>query len=152
MLYYEDLSVDHVDRSDTTYLVTEEEIREMGERWDPQPFHTDPQAAASSVFGGLVASTVHLFAITVHLGMNASPPAAISSLGFRTMDNHAPARPGDQLSFRSTVVAARLSESRPGAGIVTFRSELMNQRDELVFSFENSALIECRPGQPGSHQ
>ena len=39
------------------YLVTEEEIIEFGQRWDPQPFHTDPEAARQSHFGGLVASS-----------------------------------------------------------------------------------------------
>ena len=100
-----------------------------------------------------MASTVHLFAISIRLGIYATPVAVVSALGFRNLDNHAPARPGDELSARSTVVAARLSRSRPGVGVVTNRFELINQRDEPVFSFEPSALIECRPpGQTGSHQ
>ncbi len=125
------------------YLVTEEEIREVGERWDPQPFHVDPVAAAESVFGGLVASSVHLFAICTCLGVAAEPTAAVSSLGFRTVENHAPVRPGDELSSRSTVLASRLSRSRPGLGVVDTRMQLLNQRGELVFSYENAALIQC---------
>ena len=150
MKYFEDFTVGQVDRFGPTYLVTEEEIQQMGERWDPQPFHTDPVAASASVFGGLVASSVHLFAIATYLGhqeaaARADPVAAVSSLGFRSMDNHAPARPGDVLAEQRTVKAARLSKSRPGLGILTNLVELMNQRDELVFSFENAALYECRP-------
>lgn len=147
MKYYEDCTVGAVDRYGT-YLVTEEEIREMGEQWDPQPFHVDPVAAEASVFGGLVASTVHLFAIATRLGHEGlpEPMAAVSSLGLRSMDNHAPVRPGDVLSASRTVIEARLSQSRPGLGVVTNRAELTNQRGEPVFSFEIALLVQCRPG------
>ena len=152
MLYFEDFAVGQVDRRPTTHLVTEAEIREMGERWDPQPFHVDPVAAEVSVFGGLVASTVHLFAIVTllgHLGRE-EPVAAVSSLGLRRMDNHAPARPGDVLSASATVIEARRSQSRPGLGVLTNRAELTNQRGELVFSFEIAYLLQCRPeDEPG---
>jgi acyl dehydratase len=56
MQYYEDLEPGTTTRGTLEYLVTEEEILEMGRRWDPQPFHTDPVAAEDSPFGGLVAS------------------------------------------------------------------------------------------------
>jgi hypothetical protein len=48
--YLEDLTVGEVQVFDATWLVTEEEIREVGERWAPQPFHIDPEAAAHSPF------------------------------------------------------------------------------------------------------
>lgn len=142
--FYEDLEVGATSRSPLTYLVTEEEIREVGERWDPQPFHVDPEAAAASPFGGLVASTVHLFAIAVSLGVKGDPTAAVSSLGMTNFVNHSPARPGDELSLLGTVTDRRLSASKPGLGIVHFRGELSNQRGEIVFSYENAALIRCR--------
>ena len=76
-------------------------------------------------------------------GCTRNRQAAVSSLGFRTMDNHAPARPGDELSACSTVLTARLS--RPGVGIVTMRSELINRRDELVFCFETRRCTSAGP-------
>ena len=150
MRYYEDFPVGQVDVFDGTYLVTEEEIMEVGRRWDPQPFHTDPVAAAESAFGGLVASSVHLFAIAAAIGQRPDdePVAAVSALGFRNVLNHGPARPGDVLSLSSTVLTARLSNSRPGVGVLTLRVDVVNQRDEPVFSYEVAALYECRP-EPG---
>lgn len=148
MRYYEDLTVGATSKGTGTYLVTEEEIVEVGRRWDPQPFHTDPVAAAASPFGGLVASSVHLFAMANSVAVKGDPTAAVSSLGFNDMVNHAPARPGDVLRTRSTVQARRLSRSRPGLGVVETLVELINQDDVTVFSFVNAALIRCREAAP----
>jgi len=133
-----------------SYLVTEEEIIEVGKRWDPQPFHTDKQAAADSFFGGLVASSVHLFAASVWLGYQLETrAAAVSALGFRELSWHAPARPGDRLTLRTETLSARESKSRPDCGVVESRSRVFNQDGELVFSFIGAALMRKRPAEPG---
>ena len=151
MRYFEDYVVGQHDDYDGSYTLTEAEIREVGERWDPQPFHIDPVAAEASLFGGLVASSVHLFAIMVAIGTGPveEPVAAVSALGFDKVRLHQPARPGDELKLRSEVLACRASASRPGTGIVRFARELVNQRGEVVFSDESAALIERRPGADG---
>ncbi len=33
-------------------------------------------------------------------------------------------------------------------GIVSSRGEMLNQRDEVVFSLENAAMVRCRPEGP----
>ena len=147
MKFYEDFVVGDDTVGEETYVVTEAEVCEVGERWDPQPFHVDPVAAAQSPFGGLVASSVHLFAIRVALsnrGMG-EPVAAVSALGFDALRLHAPARPGDELRVRVLVLDRRVSSSRPELGIVRTRSELRNQRDELVFSDQSAFLVRRRP-------
>jgi acyl dehydratase len=63
MWYLEDYWVGKTIESVDRYIVTEEEIMEVGRRWDPRPFHTDREAAAKSYFGSLVACSAHLFAI-----------------------------------------------------------------------------------------
>lgn len=145
MKYYEDYVVGRVTEYPGRYQVTEEEVVEVAGRWDPQPFHLDPVAAKDSIFGGLVASSVHLFAIAVALGASGGPVAALSALGFDDLRWHAPARPGDTLRMRGETLSTRLSKSRPGAGIVINRSQVLNQGDELVFSYQGAALISCRP-------
>ena len=66
MLYFDDLPVGY--RSTVgTWLLERDEIVEFAKRWDPQPFHIDEERAADSVFGGLVASSLHLFAICTRL-------------------------------------------------------------------------------------
>ena len=147
MKYYEDFVPGEKTSGSETYTVTEAEIREIGERWDPQPFHVDPVAAEQSPFGGLVASSVHLFAICVALSNRGvgEPVAAVSALGFDDLRLHAPARPGDELRVNTVVLDRRPSKGRPGLGIVRTRAELVNQRDELVFSDAAAFLIQLRP-------
>lgn len=148
MRYFEDFVVGSVDEKSETYPVTQDEIIEMGERWDPQPFHTDPVAATDSLFGGLVACSAHVFAISCALHSKVpddEKTAAVSALGFDELRLLAPVRPGDELRARSEITDARLSQSRPGVGIVSSRGELRNQRDEVVFTIASAALIRCRP-------
>ena len=151
MKYFEDLAVGQEWVHKGSYTLTETEIREVGERWDPQPFHIDPVAAEASLFGGLVASSVHLFALMVAIGTapGEEPMAAVSALGFDNVRNHTPARPGDELRLRVTVLEARASKSRPELGIFRCSRELVNQRGEVVFSDESAALIRRRPEPDG---
>ena len=145
MRYYEDLDVGTVTVCADVHHVTEAEIMRVGREWDPQPMHTDPEAAASLPFGTLVASTVHLLAIAVKMGVEQQPIATVSGLGLTNMVNHAPVRPGDRLRKETTILERRLSNSRPGEGLVTFRSTLINDHDEVVFSYEGTSLIRLRP-------
>jgi acyl dehydratase len=145
--YFEDLAVGQEWVHRGRYALTEAEILEVGGRWDPQPFHTDPVAAEASLFGGLVASSVHLFAIIVAIGTGPAeePMAAVSALGFDKLRLHLPARPGDELGVRVQVLECRASRSRPEVGIVRCSRELFNQHGALVFSDESALLVERRP-------
>jgi acyl dehydratase len=151
MYYFEDLTIGREVVFEDEYRVTEEEIIEVGQRWDPRPIHTDPVAAAESIFGGLVASSAHIFAIYVRIG-NAEvdrdrQSAAVSALGFNNLQWRAPVRPNDVLRTAYTVVSARVSESRPALGVVTTKCRMFNQHDETVFTLECSYLIERRGGR-----
>ena len=65
-------------------------------------------------------------------------------LGVNEVSFERPVHPGDTLTARSAVVAARESESRRGFGIVTWRTEAQNQRGELVLRFERTNLVAKR--------
>jgi acyl dehydratase len=100
------------------------------------------------MFGGLVASSAHIFAIYVRIG-NAEvdmdkQSAAVSALGFNNLQWRAPVRPDDVLRSAYTVVSARVSKSRPGLGVVMTKNRMFNQHGETVFTLECSYLIERR--------
>jgi len=145
MRYFEDFNVGASASPPATYLVSEEEIIELGTRWDWNFFHVDPDAARESIFAGLVASSVHVFAIFSWLGHQLDEKSAVvSSLGFDELRMHAPVRPGDRISLTTTTVALRPSRSRPELGIVDTANELFNQDVRMVFSVRCAMLVKRR--------
>ena len=53
--YFEDYVVDATQEFGSI-VVAQSEILSFARRYDPQTFHTDPQAAKESIYGGLIAS------------------------------------------------------------------------------------------------
>ena len=155
MHYFEDLPIGLEVVFEDEYRVTEEEIIEVGQRWDPRPMHTDPVEAKQSIFSGLVASSAHIFSIYVRIGNTEidrdKQSAAVTALGFNNLQWHAPVRPGDVLRSAYTVIAARKSNSRPALGVVTTTCRMFNQSDETVFTLECSYLIERRITPANDH-
>jgi len=148
MLYFEDVEIGQDVTFDAAYHVTQEEIMEVGRRWDPQPFHIDPEAAKNSIFGGLVASSAHVFAIWVSMGNDDIDKdkaiASVSALGFNNLQWHAPIRPGDTLKSSFKIIEARDSKSRPEFGIVKSDNRMFNQNGETVFTLECAFLVPRR--------
>ncbi|MEM8593670.1 MAG: MaoC family dehydratase N-terminal domain-containing protein [Pseudomonadota bacterium] len=150
MRYFKNYELNRFTEYPSRHTLTEEEIIEMGQRWDPQPFHVDAELAKDSMFGGLVASSSHLFCIACRLGNDVPDEmrsAAESALGFEKLQWHAPARPGDTLRVTSTVIERRESNSRPHLGIVTCDNHILNQRDEVVFSYQGAFLVRKEPSE-----
>ena len=141
MHFYQDVSVGDVRQSDG-YTVSESEIVEFGEKYDPQPFHTDADAAKDSVFGGLVASGWQTAAICMRLNVeNSEDMATQAGVGVDDLRWHQPLQPGDTLRLRTEIIDKRPSDSDPGRGFITTRHEGLNQDDELVISYEATAMI-----------
>jgi acyl dehydratase len=127
--------------------VTETEIVEFARRYDPQPMHTDPEAARRGRFGGLIASGWHTGAMMMRLFADhvLSPVSSMASPGLDELRWLQPVRPGDSLTLRVTVLEARPSRSKPEQGIVRSLVELINQRGEAVLSLKPVSLIRRRP-------
>jgi len=132
LLYLEDL---HVGRRFTsaTHSLDERQILAFANEFDPQPFHTDREAAKGSLFRGLAASGWHTAAITMRLQVDGGLPIAGGIIGLGGEVTWPTAtRPGDVLHVESEVVDVVPSRSRPDRGTVTVRSETRNQRGEIV--------------------
>ena len=135
MRYFEDVGVGEVDALGT-HTFTEAEITAFASRYDPQPFHVDPVAATSTIFGGLIASGWHTCAVMMRLSVEAARRAGAAVTGSPGIDSCRwvkPVRPGDTLSGRSEVLETWPARSRP-FGFVRRRIEMRNQQDELVLS------------------
>ena len=146
MLFFDDIDTEYVSEVGT-YTLTAEEIVEFAQRWDPQPFHIDEAIAAKSVFGGLVASSLHLFAICTRLFFDHEDRIQIMAmLGKDAIRIPNPARPGDRLTYTTRCIEARRSESRDDRGIVVLADELRNQSGDVVLS-QNVTLMVARNKQ-----
>ncbi len=146
MIWWEDFKVgESADMG--SHRFTEEEIVAFARQFDPQPFHTDAEAAGRSAFGGLVASGWHTCAIGMRLMVERYVGQA-ASLGSPGLDNIRwlkPVRPGDTIAYRRTVLESRASGSRPGVGLVKHRWEALNQDGELVMTMEGWGMFGRRP-------
>ena len=117
--------------------LTEAEIIDFAWRYDPQPFHLDANAAASSPYGGLIASGFQSLAICFRLFIQ-SGVLAESSMGSPGIDELrwlAPVRPGDTLRSEIQVIEVQPSKSKPDRGIARLRYQAVNQRGVTVLSF-----------------
>ena len=126
--------------------VGETEIIDFALKYDPQAMHTDPQAARSGRFGGLIASGWHTAALMMRLFATnfLSPASSVASPGIDELRWLHPVRPGDSLHLRVTVIEARRSRSRPQEGIVRSFIEVLNQHGEVVMSLRPISMIACR--------
>jgi acyl dehydratase len=127
--------------------VTEAEIVAFAMQFDPQYFHTDPEAAAASVWGGLVASGWHTMGMFMRLLVDGflKDVASLASPGVDEIRWLRPVRPGDRIRARLTLIEAIPSQTSAERGTIKQLGELFNQKDELVMSFKPIALIGRRP-------
>ena len=144
LLYLDDLSVGQVFTSRSQSLDAADIKRFAGE-FDPQPFHTDEQAARSTFFGGLAASGWHTAAMTMRLMVDGGVPIAGGLVGAGGEIAWPRAtRPGDVLHVVSEVLEIVTSRSRPDRGMVTVRSETKNQAGEVVQRFTGKLVVPRR--------
>ncbi len=129
------------------YTVTEAELLQFARSWDPQWFHTDPEAAGGP-FGGLIASGWHTGAIAMRLVVDAALAGSESfaSPGLAHLRWPNPVRPGDTLHLVADVIEARRSDKRPTLGILRWRWRLFNQRGQDVLDLEATSLFRLPEG------
>ncbi len=132
-------------------LVSQEEIIAFAEKYDPQPFHTDPGSDHAQSVGGLIASGWHSCGIMMRMICDAYllGSASMGSPGLDSVRWLLPLRPGDTLSGTTTIVGRRVSRSRPELGLLTLEYELHNQRQEPVMVTRGIGMM--RVARPGDH-
>ena len=123
-------------------------ILEFAREYDPQPFHIDHEAARASIYGGLIASGWHTMSIFMRLCVDGllARTYSMGSPGVDTVRWPAPVRPGDTLSASLIVTEVRPSLSKPERGFVRNTGTMVNQRGEIVLSFEATLMVRRRPG------
>jgi acyl dehydratase len=129
--------------------VSESQIIEFAEEYDPQFFHIDPVGAASGPFGGIIASGWQTAALMMRLFVEhyLSSVANLGGPGVDELRWLRPVRPDDVLRLRVTVVDTKASNSKPDRGLVRTLAELVDSADRPVFRAIVLSLLRRRdPG------
>ena len=126
--------------------VTREEILEFAAEFDPQPMHLDEEAARRSMLKGLSGSGWHLCSVMMRLLFDGfiGRTASLGSPGVNEMRWMSPLRPGDDLTLDVDVAEARVSNSRPETGIVTFRGTIRNAAGVVLCEMESPIIVRRR--------
>ncbi len=146
MRYFEDFKPgDVIELGSRT--ISKERILAFAREFDPQPFHTDEEAAKRSIYGGLLASGWHTGSLLMRI-LNDGLLKDTASLGSPGVDELRwlkPVRPGDVLSARMTVLESIPSRSKPDRGLIRSLMELRNQHGEVVLTVRGLSLLGRRP-------
>ena len=122
--------------------MVEDEMLAFATQFDPQRFHVDAEAAAQTMYGGLIASGWHTGSLMMRLtaegflGEHCLGAAGLSDLSWP-----APVRVGDVLTLRVGILGTRESGSKPNLGFVELSSEMINQNDEVALRTVGTMLI-----------
>ena len=144
-LYFEDFPLGEVveyGRVD----VSVDEIIAFARDFDPQPFHTDAEAARLAT-GGLIASGWHTSALLLRMNCEAflMRAAVLDEPGVEEVRWQLPVRPGDQLHVRRRTLARGPREGRTNASEVEFLYEVVNQVGAVAMSQRSVLLLKQRP-------
>jgi acyl dehydratase len=144
--YFEDFRVGDV-VSIGTRQITESEIIEFATQFDPQPFHVNPEAAAKSKFGGIIASGWHTCALAMRMMCDSylHDSASLGSPGVDEIRWLKPVRPMDTLRGERETLETRASTKKPDQGVVTSEWRIYNQHDELVMRMRGMGMFSRRP-------
>jgi len=131
-----------------------DEIKAFAQKFDPQPFHLDEQAAANSVFGALCASGWHVTAIWMQVNLrhleaagerpwagDGPRPVFGPSPGFRKLRWLKPTFAGSTLTYSRRALHLRGHAGRPGWSILTSLCEAHDETGDKVIAFESDVLV-----------
>lgn len=145
-LYFEDFTLGRKFQSAYSAKISAQEMKEFGEKYDPQPFHLDEAAGETSFFKGIAASGWLTAALVMRMRVDTIKVAGgMIGAGVDEIRWTTPVRPNDSLRTESEVVSVRPSRKRPTYGVVKLATITYNQRDEIVMRSTVNFLAPLKP-------
>jgi acyl dehydratase len=126
--------------------VSVDEVIAFARDFDPQPFHTDEEAARTAT-GGLIASGWHTSALLLRMNCEAflTRAAIVEEAGVEEVRWQQPVRPDDRLHVRRQTLACHPREDWASASEVEFLYEVVNQNDAVAMTQRSVLLLKQRP-------
>lgn len=144
--YLEDFHTGEVVRTGTR-TITAEDIQVFADvTGDQNPLHTDPQFAATTPYGEIIAHGLLGLGVLTGLfeDLGIFRGTALAFLGIEDWAFRKPIFAGDTVSARMTVLDVRRSRSDPGRGIVTRRYELLGEDGGVLQEGTTTVLVRAR--------
>jgi itaconyl-CoA hydratase len=104
------------------------------------PIHFDAEYAATTEWGRPLVDSTFTLALVTGLSVPDVSEHGVN-LGWDEVRLLKPVFAGDTIHAETEVLSKRESQSRPGSGIVRVRTRGLNQRDEIVISFERAIML-----------
>jgi len=108
------------------------------------PLHINDEYARQSQQGRNVVVGTLVYSLALGMSVADVSGKAIANLATEDLTHPAPVFHGDTLYAQSTVLEVRPSQSKPDRGVVKVRTDVYNQRNELVASFKRAVLVPRR--------
>lgn len=143
--YFEDFEIGSTASSPVARTISETDVyTQAGLAGSYNPLHTDKEYMAESRYGRRLVQNTLLISIMSGLFRRLDwTPATIAAYGRDNMRFIEPVFIDDTVRLESEVIELR--ERDDETGVVTFRQELINHRDDPVLVGEYLLLIERRP-------
>jgi acyl dehydratase len=127
--------------------VSEEEIIAFATQFDPQPFHVDHDAAAASIYKGVIASGWHTCSMMMRLVVDKliCESSSMGSPGLDSVRWLLPVRAGDTISVSYLTTRVKPSASKLDRGVVWSIWTATNQNGEPVCTIEGMGMFGRRP-------
>ena len=141
--YWQDLALETGFETGSITL-TAADIIDYATDFDPQPYHLDPEVAASSIFGGHCASGWHVCALMMRLMVDTLQRENVVSAGTTSVESlrwFIPVFAGDTLKAKMTVKGNSESEEHLDYAITRFDVDVCNQTDKSVIKLQTSILV-----------
>jgi acyl dehydratase len=149
-LYFEEFDEDTIYRHRPGRTVTEtDNVLFSALTMNTQALHLDAAWAATQPFGQRLVNSMFTVATVVGASVTQLTQGTIvANLGFEKVAFPHPLYHGDTLYSETVVTGKRLSESRPGQGIVTLEHTGRNQHEAVVVTAVRSVLVWCKDAAP----
>ncbi len=147
-LYYEQFEIGMAFQHAVRRTVTEmDNVLFSSLTLNPAALHLDEEYCRNHTeFGQRIVNSAFTLGLMVGLTVgDTTLGTTVANLGWDEVRFPKPVFHGDTVHVVTTVLDMRESRSRPDTGVVTFRHEAFNQRDELVATCKRSGLMRKLP-------
>ena len=125
-------------------VLTEAEMIDFARKYDPQWFHTDPEASRSGRWGGLIGSGWLTCSLAMRMAVDAAlhDSESFASPGVDKVRWILPTSPGDALRLEMHIDSVRISSTRSDLGIMRWTWKMFNQNDQQVLEVDATSLFD----------